>query len=405
MRKFILIVLVVAALVAAAAAYLIVTTPKRGATLRFPLDGAHRALLAHVPADAEAFAVIPTVGMLEAKLRANPVTREAIERWEEQRQLPEPWILGGADAVVWKSGKTTSYAVRVDAFRAVLMRIYLMFSALDTRWAGRVLIINSGDASPPISEAELAPLLALAERLPESDAFVVQREESRGMFPPIGRPAVTSVRMTEKEIVVFSRARSTEAVESAAVAAKFARGALLSATFARPPRILDDLRRVLRTNVSALVDRGGAVALYGVDTGTLLPKPSGVIVIPRGGGNEAAMKELVDVAELIGETRQTPTELLVSFDRRSIGQYSNDVFVPATWPTTRWAVRIDPGRMVPILERVGDSAGLRIASPRLYRAARDLRRWIRSLSHAEAIEAGDSVGGGFEELRVRIASK
>jgi hypothetical protein len=68
-------------------------------------------------------------------------------------------------------------------------------------------------------------------------------------------------------------------------------------------------------------------------------------------------------------------------------------------------MRIDAPRMVPLLGKLGDSRGLRFASPRFHRAARDLRRWIGALENARSIVATDSVSAGIEELRVRIASK
>jgi hypothetical protein len=61
--------------------------------------------------------------------------------------------------------------------------------------------------------------------------------------------------------------------------------------------------------------------------------------------------------------------------------------------------------LIPVLRKAGDNAGLRFATPRIHRAARDLRRWIDALSQAQAVEAADSVGGGVEELRVRVAAK
>ena len=117
------------------------------------------------------------------------------------------------------------------------------------------------------------------------------------------------------------------------------------------------------------------------------------------------MDSVIQVANILGETRDTGSEILVSFDRQSLGLYTKDAFVPATWPANQWSLRIDAARIVPVLERLGDNAGLRIAAGRLHRAARDLRRWIGALQNAEAIEAADSVSGGVEELRVRIASK
>ncbi|MFP5245582.1 MAG: hypothetical protein ACLGH0_02725, partial [Thermoanaerobaculia bacterium] len=103
--------------------------------------------------------------------------------------------------------------------------------------------------------------------------------------------------------------------------------------------------------------------------------------------------------------RDTGDQLLVSFDGRSMPLYIKDTFVPASWPATRWALRIDPPRLVPVLRKIGDSPGLRFATPRVHRGARDLRRWIDALERAESVEAADSVLGGVEELRVRVASK
>ncbi|HEX2060962.1 MAG TPA: hypothetical protein VHK90_09495, partial [Thermoanaerobaculia bacterium] len=72
---------------------------------------------------------------------------------------------------------------------------------------------------------------------------------------------------------------------------------------------------------------------------------------------------------------------------------------------TRWALRADPRKLVPVLRKTGDNPGLRFMAPRVHRAARDLRRWIDALEHASSVEAADSVAGGVEELRVRVASK
>ena len=168
---------------------------------------------------------------------------------------------------------------------------------------------------------------------------------------------------------------------------------------------MGDLQRILGTNVGDLLSGGGSIVLYGVDTGTLLPRPRGVISVPADDRRRAAMGDVNRAAELVGETRDTGKELLVAFDRTSMPLYLKDAFEPATWPSNVWAVRMDPQKLVPVLQRLGDSTGLRLASGRLHRAARDLRRWISALEKAESIEAAASETGGTAELRVRIASK
>ncbi|HUP60125.1 MAG TPA: hypothetical protein VNA69_06875 [Thermoanaerobaculia bacterium] len=417
MRTLLIILLVIAAVLGALALYLFLTTPGDATPLRVPLSAAQRELLARVPAAADSFALIPTAALLHRRLLANPVSHDVVARWTSEQPVPSPLLIGGGDVVAWKIGKRTSYAIRLDPLRAFLVRAWMMGSSdVAARWDGRLFVINATQG-PPIDARTLDELLQLANGL-EGNVLAVQRNPARGVFPPIGRPSVSVVGVTPREIVITSRAleggrpvrppeggRDVRPPDHPPVQARFPRGALLSATFARPPRILDDVERLLGTDLSALVEGGGAVALYDIDAGTLLPRPKGVIVVPSSPEARVAMDVVIRVADVLGETRDTGRELLVSFDRQSAGLYSKDAFVPATWPANLWALRIDAARIVPILERLGDNRGLRIVAPRLHRAARDLRRWIAALQNAEAIEASDSLTGGVEELRVRIASK
>jgi len=404
MRILIAILLVIAVLVAATAIYLVSTTPKAAEPVTFPLSDAHRALLQRVPASADAFALIPSAALLRGKLFANPVTSQSLIAWEEEHELPRPWMLGGADIVAWKANKATSYAVRFDSFRAFLVRFWLMMiSNAPARWDGNTLVMNAATAeATPI---DLDAILKLASGLPQGDAFLVQLNRARGAYPPIGRPAVTSLRVALDEIVIVSRAASGDIAQQKVVQARFPRGAILAVTFAKRPRIISDLNRLLGANVDDLVDEGGSIALYDVDAGTFVPRPKGVIAVPADERNREAMKNVMRVAELVGETRDTGQQLLVSFDKTSMGPYTTDTFLPATWPATTWAMRVDPQGLVPILRRLSDSTGLRLLTPRLHRGARDLREWIDALERAESIEAAASMTAGVDELRVRVASK
>lgn len=410
MRTLLVFVLILAVVAGAIGVYLFATTPKESAGVTFPLTADQRALLARVPAGADSFALLPTAGLLATKLRANPVTREPFEQWTATQELPQPWMLGGADIVVWRNGKQTSYAIRVDTVRAFLLRTWMQWTSdLDARWDGTAFVINGGGAAMPA--AAMDDILRTASGLPPGDVLMVQVDRTRGVFPPIGRPAVTTVRITAEEIVTVSRAKSEAQAPAGEINARFPKGAMLAATFAAPPRILGDLQRLLGTNITGAVSDGGSIALYDVDAGTLLPRPKGLISVPSTPERRAALADVIRAAELVGETRDTGQELLVAFDRKSVPLYLKDAFVPATWPATSWAVRLDPSKLVPVLQKLGDSTGLRLASGRLHRAARDLRRWIGSLEQAESIEAAASTvpaasgAERFDELRVRIASK
>ncbi|HJQ40530.1 MAG TPA: hypothetical protein VKB93_25580 [Thermoanaerobaculia bacterium] len=414
MRTFLIILAIVAVVIGGVALYLALTTPSAATPVRFPLSASQRALIARVPAAADSFALIPTAALLHKRLLANPVTRDAVERWTNEHDVPKPWMLGGADAVVWRRAKKISYAIRLDPFRAFLVRLWLMSSTnANGVWDGSVFVI--GQSGPPLDARALNELLALTNGLPEGDFFAVQRDPARGMFPPIGRPSVTSVRVTPAAIDLVSRANVATAAPSGRgaaegsgthmITARHPRSALLSATFARPPRILGDVQRLLGTDLSTLLGNGGSVALYDIDAGTFLPRPKGVVSLPASEQSRQTIGDFKSAIDLVGETRDTGSEVLVSFDRQSMPLYIKDTFEPAAWPATAWSLRIDAQRMPPILDKLSDSRGLRLVASRVHRASRDLNRWTEALRQARSIEAADSISGGFEELRVRIASK
>lgn len=405
MRTFLILLAIVAVVIGALALYLVLTTPSAATPVRFPLSASQRALVARVPASADSFALIPTAALLQRRLLANPVTRDAVEQWTSEHDVPRPWLLGGADAVAWRRGKKISYALRLDAVRAFLVRLWLMSSTnANGVWDGKFFVI--GETGAPLDAQTLDQILVPAAALPEGDFFAVQRDRARGMFPPIARPSVTSVRVTPQAIDVVSRALAENgAISNPPLTARHPRGALLSAAFIRPPRILGDAERLLGLDLSSLLGNGGAVALYDVDTGTFLPRPKGVLSMPPTAEARHAVGGIQNAIQLVGETRDTGGELLVSVDRESMPLYIKDTFAPAAWPATVWSLRIDAQRMAPILEKLSDNKGLRVVAGRIHRAVRDLHRWTEALSQAQSIEAADSISGGFEELRVRIASK
>jgi hypothetical protein len=318
-------------------------------------------------------------------------------------------MIGGADLAVWRAGKGTSYAIHLDPIRAALVRIYLMFgSGVEAQVNGGTFLINAS-AGEPLGEQRLNEFLAQASGLDPGDALVFQQSSSRGTFPPIGRPAVTTIRIGEKNIDLHSRAVAEGTPAPAAPLVnqrvRFPMHALVAATFTNPPRIISDLDRLFLARISHFLDDGGSVALYDVNAGTLLPRPDGIIVANATPENRETAAKVADAVRAFGEIRESGDQILISLDRDSMQSYATDVFAEGSWPANDWAVRVDPRRAVPILQKLGDSTGLRLAAPRIYRSARDLRNWIGALSTAESVEAAHSLSGNMEELRVRIASK
>ncbi len=401
MRKFLIFVVLLMLIVAGIGFILVATTPRRSAGMGTPLGARGRALIAQVPSSAEAFAIIPTAAALDAKLRANPVSRAAIESWSARRALPLGWMIGPADLVAWKSGKETHYLLHLDLFRAVIVRLYLMAGGN----IGETLLINA-PPEQPIDSTTAAEIVDLASKLPSGDALVVQRQSARGAYPPIARPTATSVQVSQSEIRLISVAPALAGQDRLKpVPHHFPRSAILSASFTSPPRVVSDLNRIFGAKVSSLLENGGTVAIYNVDTRKLLPRPLGVIVLP----NDPQRRQIVDSfrkAESIGihvRTAEIGDNLVLSFDD-SIDQYQKDAFDEAP-VGNQWTVRLDPVRLVPILNELGQNLGLRIAAPRLFRSARDLDEWISGLEQAKLIEASDSADSQGETLQVRIAAK
>lgn len=407
MKTFLILVVVLLVAAGGMALYLVASTPSSSSGVQFPLSSAQQAFLAKVPATAESFAFVPGVGSLEATLRSNPITRHALESWQARQKLPSPWMIGGADLLAWRADGVNHYLFRLDPLRAMVVRLA---GSIGGDRGGQIFINEVSE--PPIDPGELAGILALAAKLPHGQALVVQRESGRGAYPPIARPAVTSVDVTATQIDLVSRAALDGSSDSRQLQTplRFPQGAMLTSSFATMPRLAEDLNRMFGTRVSGLFDQGGSLAFYDVDSRKLLPRPLGVIAVPADDARRAALASLtgaVSGGRSIGvnaRTAEKDGQLLLSFDD-SLETYQKDAFGAGPWPVGRWAVHADPSRLVPALQQMSGSVGLRIAAPRVFRSARDLNRWIEALQGASSIDAADSADPAAEELRVRITSK
>jgi hypothetical protein len=400
-KKLLLIIVVLALIAGGVALYLKSTTPSQSRGVAFPLGAREHEMLSHVPASAEAFALVPTAAALTAKLRANPITRDVVDEWSSKQKLPEPWMIGGADLLAWRTEGRTRYFLRLDPLRALLVRMYIMIAGD----IGDTVVINA-PAEAAIGADELQRIEALAAKLPNGDALVVQRESGRGAFPPIARPAVSSVAVKPEIIDIVSRAASSDP-PSPPLAASFPKSAMLAAAFTTPPRLVGDLNRLTGAKIAELLANGGSIALYDVDVNKLMPRPIGVFGVPA--ERRAEFTNLVDLTkqgEALGyevHTAERGNQLLLSFDR-SLDTYIKDTFEARQLPSARWTLRVDPGRLAPILSQLSNNIGLRIASPRIFRGAKDADRWISALGRAASIEANDATDGTAEQLSVEIAA-
>jgi len=407
MRKLVIALLIIVAIVAAIGAYLVYTIPSQTRGVKFPIGAADRALLAQVPESAQSFLFVPNAASLNAKLESNPISRDLLDRASAKQPLPRPWMLGDADVVVWTNNKRTTYLVHLDPLRATLARTYLLAVGGQS---GSFLINASGEQ--PIDRGELDRIIAIGNSLPAGDALAVQRTSSRGAFPPMPRPAVSSISITPGEILITSRAPADpeDVIRPTPIRVRFPKTALLTASFTKPPRALE-LHRIMASEITTLLADGGMIAIYDVDTGTLIPKPREVVALPATPDRRAALASVVKAVGTTGQaltglrTVDSGNELVVSFDPKSLDHYLKDGADDARWPANVWSAKVDPGRMVPLLNEIDGNPALRIVAPKLHRSVRDLKHWIGSLEQAKSIEAAGSSDGTAEELRVVITAK
>src|SRR5581483_10864267 len=191
---------------------------------------------------------------------------------------------------------------------------------------------------------------------PPGDALTIQRTSSRGAFPPLPRPAVSSIAITANEVDITSRATPDPGtvIPPQPLHVRFPKSAILTASFATPPRAIE-LHRIFSKEITTLLGDGGTIAIYDIDTRKLLPKPRQVIAFPA---TPERRQALTGIINMIGKTGQemtglrtvdSGTELVVGFDETSMDHYLKDGSDEARWPANLWAAKIDPKRMVPLL--------------------------------------------------------
>lgn len=407
MRKLLIATLLVVLVVGGAAAFLHLTTPDTSEGVRFPLTDEHLGLLRRVPASAESFALVPAAAAVYTKMQTNPITSDALGRFRERQPLPEPWMLGGADIVVWRVGKQTTYSIRLDPLRALLIRTYLFSRGdMDERGSAVVFLINS-PSQEEMGKSSIDELVKVTTGLPAGDALVVQRGRSSGAYPPLPRPAATSVKIEPGEILLTSRALRSETNEyegRTVPRVVLPDGALIAGAFTEPPRVLNDLNRLLGGTVTPLLADGGGIVIFDVRTGTLLPRIEGTVVLPATPERRAALSRFADRSYGFVEVGEAEGQLLMAFDDKSIGRFRAASHT-APLKDAVSTLRIDAPRLVPIVAAISENPAIRLATPRIHRSARELHQWIGALERVQSVDAVLTRPAGAEELRVRLVAK
>lgn len=402
---------VLALLVAAA---LLVVLPRfaEPAAPELARHGELLSMMAAAPEDAETVIGIPTFAATWR--RFSPLIAPLVGSSEDRRALDAAsWLLGNAPVALWTARGEWGALAQPGPLHALLVRVAAPLVGVEARAEGRLLRFG---AASPASSAPIDPILA---RTLAGHLFVVHRDD--GSYPPMGRPAVTAVRFEDGVLRITTRGRPEEGKESDAGvlgARTLPSNALLAARFAEPPRAVLAMEKAAPIRFERFIREGAMVALYGVEEGGLVPRPLIAFSVPA---DEKTYQELVAAVDramakgavglLLGPQPQSTRtvgdvaithreglgltleyarrgeELLFAFDDRSLELLLRGAHLPAGTAGAAWAMRARPAELLPALEEIGSSRGLRLLARGLSNASRDLSRALRALPPTDELEA------------------
>ncbi len=424
MRIALIVIAILAALAIALGAALLVPRFAEPAAPRLTAEPELLGMMAAAPGDAETVVAIPTFA--STWRRFSPVIEPLIESHEDRRSLAAAsWMIGNAPVAIWTAGGGWGARARPDGVHRLLLRAAAPFVSFDVAFEGDH--VRFGAAAPA---AERALDAALAESL-EGHLFVVHLDE--GSYPPMERPALTSVRFGDGVLRITTRGRPEPGQDAAPVALgdkTLPANALLAARFAEAPRAVLAMEKAAPIRFERFLRDGAMVALYGVEEGGLIPRPLIAFSVPA---DDAKYQELVDTVDramakgavglLLGPQPETTRtvggvtithreglgltleyarrdgELLFAFDDSSLEQLLRAREVPAGEGSAHWAMRARPAELLPALEDLGSSRGLRLLARGFSNASRDLGHALRALPPTDELTAEMTREGDVLVLR------
>lgn len=441
MRKGCLIAVILLVALLGVAAVLVFSTP--ATTDPVPLEASAQRLemLRMVPADATDITVIPSAAPLLRQLRKHPVTEDWIGEWQSRNSgTLLPLLLGPSDVVAWRRGEESGYLANPDPLRRFLVRAWLATGRRDVDIRVQQGFL-AGGAISTAAAPDLPGMIALARGAAQGapmtgHLFHFQREGSENEYPPLDRPVATAVEMTDREIILTSRSRSTAIGPSTPLPIlSYPENAMVATAASASPEWLGRVERVLPVKLNSLLDRGAMLALYRVDEKTLVPRIEGLIVLPA--GNDAA--ELRGVLDSIaprislgglGEVRETRRliggvevvrregfgytidyashggNLLVAFDGSSMEKYLGDSVAPLDLPADRtvWFVRVRPTMLEDAVNQLKEREELSLIVPDVYESIGELGRWLQYFHSVSEIVVARLAEEGYAVVKTRISA-
>ncbi|HEY0593833.1 MAG TPA: hypothetical protein VGF40_18825, partial [Thermoanaerobaculia bacterium] len=400
MRTAVIAIALLTAIAVAIAVMLVVPRLAEPGAPRLEAEASLLAMMAAAPDDFETVVAIPTFA--STWRRFSPLIEPLLDSREDERSLAAAsWLIGNAPVAIWTSGGAWGALARPDPLHRIALRIANPFVPVDLRIEGDLVRFG-----PEVAAASQAIDPSLVRTL-EGHLFILHG--AKGSYPPMERPALTALRFGDGVLRITSRGRAKDGASSAPPALLGARtlpsNALLAARFAEPPRAVLAMEKTAPIRFERLLGEGAMVALYGVEEGGLIPRPLIAFSVPA---DDATYRDLVGAVDramakgavglLLGpqpETTRTAgdvtithreglgltleyarrgDELLFAFDDGSVEQLLRAREISVGTGSAIWSMRARPAELLPALEELGSSRGLRLLARGFSNAARDLAR-------------------------------
>jgi hypothetical protein len=375
------------------------------------------------PAEAETVIAVATFG--PAWHRYSPLLAPLIQSADAEALDRAAWLAGRSRVVAWTRGGYWGAVARPDPLRRMLARILAAARSAPIRVEGSEILF--GTVGDPIPSAEVGEL---SEGL-EGHVFILHRK--KGGYPPIGRPALSAIEFDDGDLRVVTRAASSPEATAEMEGEFLPRSAPISLRFAKAPKAVLTLEQAFPVDLRAILEQGGMVALYGVETRGLLPRPQLVFSVPADDARAAAIIERIDrattqgaiglllgmreqEARSVGETElfrregvgltiefaRRPGEFLLAFDKTSLTRFLEDESVPIAPGPAAWAMRARPRDLLPILDQVRSNTAIRLLAEDFATEAGDLAQAFRSIPRAEEVEARLEPAGDGMVIRAAV---
>ena len=344
------------------------------------------------PADADEVALVPGGGSAWFAMWRHPIREDRIFG-STARSTLVALALGRNPVIVWRRGERSGAAALLAAPRHMLLRLALPASLRGQTWTKDGSLI-AGETKGGFPIEALLPFAQDPGQL-----FFAHR--GRSSIPGVSAPAVSSVELAERSLSIVSRSRD-ESAPIPPLPAEFRHpsAAMVSVALGSVSELVGEWDRILPVDAAGM--GSGLVVIYGVESGTFLPRVRGVVVsntsetdpvallgrlVPAVDGSVSSIRrngEIViarrEAMGLVGEAAIVNGLALLALDGSSMDRFLADrANAQPLAGGAVWSLRASPGDLRLAIRSASDSMGYKILSKRTRNSVKGLSRslaWI-----------------------------